>query len=333
MAPSVSQPTLRSFSRSSSSSSSSSLTASAVDLSFGSGFQNDSVGENYDSTVVIGRKASIEIALPALLSNLGLDSTPKAVVNSMIESLDGKKGGSSTTLVPLGSNDDSTVHKLSVASLPTELSRNNHPMAVHTLTKLAESNTKGRTRMVVLNDDFAVAPLASAIAKAFPLFSLKTSSSSSSKEQSVEVVFAKNDGSLIGDNGPLKAASAVSTNVRLAARFMDMHPELLTTTAFAKEVETIVAKEFPDKVKITQIVGDELRNKGYGGLYNVGKAANCPPRMVILEYNGAGDASDETVALVGKGIVFDTGGLSLKVRSFKFLQSSRRVYIPQKQDV
>jgi probable aminopeptidase NPEPL1 len=53
-----------------------------------------------------------------------------------------------------------------------------------------------------------------------------------------------------------------------------------------------------------------LDQLGYGGLYGIGKAATCPPRLVMLEY--VPDNYDERIALVGKGIVYDTGGLSLK---------------------
>ncbi|TYZ58711.1 hypothetical protein PybrP1_004086 [[Pythium] brassicae (nom. inval.)] len=56
---------------------------------------------------------------------------------------------------------------------------------------------------------------------------------------------------------------------------------------------------------------DELEQEGMNMFLSVGQAATCPPRLVLLEYRGNPD-SDETVALVGKGITFDTGGLNLK---------------------
>jgi leucyl aminopeptidase len=43
----------------------------------------------------------------------------------------------------------------------------------------------------------------------------------------------------------------------------------------------------------------------------VGQAATVPPRIVILEYNG-GQPNDKYIALVGKGITFDSGGLNIK---------------------
>lgn len=60
------------------------------------------------------------------------------------------------------------------------------------------------------------------------------------------------------------------------------------------------------------IRGDELAAQGFGGIYGVGKAAIHPPALVILSHNPAG--ATENIAWVGKGIVFDTGGLSMKTK-------------------
>jgi leucyl aminopeptidase len=54
----------------------------------------------------------------------------------------------------------------------------------------------------------------------------------------------------------------------------------------------------------------ELREGGYGGLTGVGQGSTRPPRLVRLSYTHPEAA--KTVAFVGKGITFDSGGLSLK---------------------
>ena len=50
----------------------------------------------------------------------------------------------------------------------------------------------------------------------------------------------------------------------------------------------------------------------FSGIYGVGKGALNKPAMVVLSHTPKG--ATETVAWVGKGIVYDTGGLSIKVR-------------------
>ena len=66
---------------------------------------------------------------------------------------------------------------------------------------------------------------------------------------------------------------------------------------------------------LTVTVRDEawLADHGFGGLIGVGKASSTPPRLIQLDYapRKAGRKTP-TVALIGKGITFDTGGLSLK---------------------
>lgn len=62
----------------------------------------------------------------------------------------------------------------------------------------------------------------------------------------------------------------------------------------------------------TIIRGAELKERGMGGIYGVGAAAARPPALVCLSHRAPG--ADTSVAWVGKGIVYDTGGLSIKAR-------------------
>lgn len=67
---------------------------------------------------------------------------------------------------------------------------------------------------------------------------------------------------------------------------------------------------FGDAVNCKIIKGEELKEQGFGGIYGVGKAAVEPPALCILSYAPQGAA--RRVCWVGKGIVYDTGGLSIK---------------------
>ncbi|GET86673.1 metallo-peptidase, clan MF, Family M17 [Leishmania tarentolae] len=63
----------------------------------------------------------------------------------------------------------------------------------------------------------------------------------------------------------------------------------------------------------TVIKGEELREKGYNGIYAVGMCAQYPPHLVTLRYkNPNAAAGAKNIAMVGKGIVYDCGGLALK---------------------
>ena len=72
-----------------------------------------------------------------------------------------------------------------------------------------------------------------------------------------------------------------------------------------------VATEFANTdVTVRVLEEDELEAGGYGGLLGVGAGSTAPPRLVELTY--APDGARGHIALVGKGITFDSGGLSLK---------------------
>ncbi|MFT3799118.1 leucyl aminopeptidase [Microbacterium sp.] len=63
-------------------------------------------------------------------------------------------------------------------------------------------------------------------------------------------------------------------------------------------------------VEVDVLDEKQLAAEGYGGILGVGQGSDRPPRLVRLDYSPAG--AERHIALVGKGITFDTGGLSLK---------------------
>ncbi|TQV77121.1 leucyl aminopeptidase [Aliikangiella marina] len=64
-------------------------------------------------------------------------------------------------------------------------------------------------------------------------------------------------------------------------------------------------------IKIRVIDEDDMLDMGMGAIYGVGQGSKRPPRMMIVEYMG-GNKGDAPIAIVGKGITFDTGGISIK---------------------
>ena len=56
--------------------------------------------------------------------------------------------------------------------------------------------------------------------------------------------------------------------------------------------------------------GEQLREEGFGGIYGVGRAAETEPALIVLSHRPAG--ASKTIAWCGKGIMYDTGGFSIK---------------------
>ena len=53
---------------------------------------------------------------------------------------------------------------------------------------------------------------------------------------------------------------------------------------------------------------------GMGAFAGVAQGTNEPPKFIIMEYFGADSKDEKPVVLVGKGLTFDTGGISLKIK-------------------
>ncbi len=70
-------------------------------------------------------------------------------------------------------------------------------------------------------------------------------------------------------------------------------------------------------VRIRVLHYDELVKEGLNGIVAVGKGSEIPPRLLIIEYRG-GKEGDRWVAIVGKGVCFDAGGLDLKSATSMF---------------
>lgn len=89
-------------------------------------------------------------------------------------------------------------------------------------------------------------------------------------------------------------------------------PNVLYPESYAERVKSLF-KDHPEvSVKILHL--KDLETMHMGGIIAVGKGSSRPPCIVALEYNG-GNKGDKPLAFVGKGVTFDSGGLSLKPTS------------------
>ncbi len=104
-------------------------------------------------------------------------------------------------------------------------------------------------------------------------------------------------------------AEALATGICFARDQVNEPPSTLWPDAFAKRLA-----EFKKHGIVVDIYDEAaLRKMGAGGILAVAQGSQHPPRLVVLRWNGKGGKSKEgPVALVGKGVCFDSGGLSLK---------------------
>lgn len=93
-------------------------------------------------------------------------------------------------------------------------------------------------------------------------------------------------------------------------------PNILTPSTFAKEAKKL-AKEYNDKVEVTVLGEKEMNKLGMGCFLSVSQGSEEEGKLIVIEYFGKSKKSkkgklNNPIALVGKGITFDTGGISLK---------------------
>ena len=117
------------------------------------------------------------------------------------------------------------------------------------------------------------------------------------------------DGSKVGEiEAGVKTAVAIAAGTYLARDLVNMPPNIATPTRLAQ-----AAEEIAGAYNMKLIIGGRkwAGKRNMGAFLAVAKGAGEPPKFIVLEHNGDRDDLD-TIVLVGKGITFDTGGISLK---------------------
>ena len=111
-----------------------------------------------------------------------------------------------------------------------------------------------------------------------------------------------------GEKGLLRGL-AIGNGMKLAKDLGNLPPNVCTPTYLAEEAGRIaeafgVGLEVYDRAQIEEL--------GMGSFLSVARGSVQEPRLIALKYQGAKDKNDKPIALVGKGITFDSGGISLK---------------------
>jgi leucyl aminopeptidase len=103
------------------------------------------------------------------------------------------------------------------------------------------------------------------------------------------------------------SAQAIAQSVVAAREWVNIPPNLLYPASFAEEARVFLKDT---RVSVEVLDDKALAKAGYGGILAVGSGSSRPPRLVRLVYAPRG--AKHHLALVGKGITFDSGGLNLK---------------------
>ena len=103
------------------------------------------------------------------------------------------------------------------------------------------------------------------------------------------------------------SSEGVARGIMLARDLVNEPANILGPVEFAARAEALSALG----VEIEILTEKEMKKLGMGALLGVSQGSVRPPRLVVMKWNG-GKAKDQPVAFIGKGVVFDTGGISIK---------------------
>ena len=249
-----------------------------------------------DTLLVIGKAQDLTSdAVRAVLPDQGL-----GVWNDMVASLKPSDRGAAT--VTWLDSDPAT--RLIAAALPEDCSHHNAPAKPHAITDLVSKNIPAKGDLgvlLVLAEPAHQLAASCAISPLFPVYSRK--SSATEEQRAVRIAAMTLDGPL----PPVERVVHATEGIRLCGRLVDMPTNELHTDAFVAEARAVAAEV---GAGTTVIQGEALAEAGFGGLWGVGMAANHPPALVVLSHEPEG--ATRTISWIGKGIVYDTGGLSIK---------------------
>ncbi|QBF25371.1 leucyl aminopeptidase [Pseudomonas tructae] len=107
----------------------------------------------------------------------------------------------------------------------------------------------------------------------------------------------------------VKHAVAIANGMGFTRDLGNLPPNVCHPSYLAEQAKAL-GKEFK-ALKVEVLDEKKIKDLGMGAFYAVGQGSDQPPRLIVLNYQG-GKKSEKPFVLVGKGITFDTGGISLK---------------------
>lgn len=124
-----------------------------------------------------------------------------------------------------------------------------------------------------------------------------------------EMTMVQSDPSYIGPCKKALAVAAVCAEAVNKTRDLVNTPSnMLTPRIFSLKAKEVCAR---NKLSIKVLDAPAIKKMGMGGIWGVGKGSDNPPAVIVIWHKG-GSSSSGTTALIGKGVTFDSGGISIK---------------------
>ena len=112
------------------------------------------------------------------------------------------------------------------------------------------------------------------------------------------------------DEAALAQGQAIAAGVKFARELGNLPPNICNPAYLAQQAHEFAARF--DATSCEVLDREQMEALGMGSLLAVARGSANPPKLIVMKYDGGGDA--KPYVLVGKGITFDTGGINLKVQ-------------------
>ncbi|WKY14221.1 hypothetical protein Q1695_000062 [Nippostrongylus brasiliensis] len=266
-----------------------------------------SIRAGLNASIGLPKHAVILVGQNKLLKNVQFNGDLEDKFNGEV---DEKKWNAAVKALPASGSIPLVFNQSKIISVPDTASRHNTPSNCHLIAKELKvfpiTKDTQNLNIILYSDAENVLANVCAIARSFPVFTRKTESAYTAN---INVEVCLSDDSEVHEDD-IKFLNVVSQSIRHACRLIDSPANEMTTDALVQEALAI-AEDLG--VKKLVISGEDLDRDGFGGIYSVGKAGPTPPAFVVLSHTPS--SAKETYCLVGKGVVFDTGGMQIKSKT------------------
>ena len=138
----------------------------------------------------------------------------------------------------------------------------------------------------------------------------KTRNAEEDEKELKELLLVEREAGKVADLERGIAAGRILSEATALARDMVNEPANTMTPTRMAAIAEEVAKEHDLDISVYDKA--QCEELGMGAYLGVAQGSNEPPKFIVLRYNGDPDNPDNNLALIGKGITFDSGGISLK---------------------
>jgi leucyl aminopeptidase len=218
----------------------------------------------------------------------------------------GPQGGDIVRCILLGLGDSESIDETAVRNLGGRVGREiSAPNMGRAALLVAQGGSLAPERSACLLAEGAILG-----AYKFERYKLKTSTPAAKSSSRLQLAWTRKIKSLAKLRNDVVRAVKVAESQSLARDLSNEPPNSIYPESLASECRKM-ARSVGLRCQVMNVT--ELKKRGYGAILAVGQGSIRPPRMIVLEHGATARRKKAgTLALIGKGVTFDSGGLSLK---------------------